>query len=209
MIEVAKKDWQERFVKLPYPIRAMLLDPDNQFADRVRVICARYELDDFQVALITRLASYLLMGFVLPTEFVKAMTGDAEVPRDKAILISQDLNREFFNDVKDLIMEIHMATAKVAPAPLAAPAAPIATAAPLQNAAPANVFPPQGTTVGPTHVGSIFEQKLGGVFRMKGAEVRYDSAPAASATPAKPVFTIPKKPTEVEIPPAQPTQPPR
>lgn len=78
------------------------------------------------------------------------------------------------------------------------------------GAIPKNV-PPLGTVAAPAHVGSIFEQKLGGTFRMKSEAVEYQApAPAPETkTGVKLPFKIPMKPKQVTPPPATPFQPPK
>src|SRR3989344_827380 len=92
-------------------------------------------------------------------------------------------------------------------------------------------FPPQGNTAGATHVGSIFEQKLGGSVRMKGETVQDETTQGVQGgtdrieggtlgnsiqgetlrinpqgltlDSKKPALRVPHKPTEIKIPPAQ------
>ncbi|MDO8521071.1 MAG: hypothetical protein Q7S52_03070, partial [bacterium] len=206
MITIAKQQWNDRFKKLPLPIRAVLMDPDNQLADRVNTLCQRHELDDTQIATITRLTAHLLMGFILPTEFVRKIVEDIGVPRDKAILITQDLNRDVFNELKDFLKDVHSENTEREPTvakpekPASIPSAALPAVGPTLPPSPTGPIrsdwgwhgainkttgqieykretgvpetlvkkPSQTSTEGPTHVGSIFEQKLGGAFRMKG-----------------------------------------
>ena len=78
------------------------------------------------------------------------------------------------------------------------------------EALPKSAIFPQTTVTGVAHVGSVFEQKLGGAFGMKSEPAQEHTTPEASSpVSAKPVLHVPHKPTEIKIPPVQATQPPK
>jgi hypothetical protein len=72
---------------------------------------------------------------------------------------------------------------------------------------------PQDTIAGALHVGSIFEQKLGGAFTIKSeqapAALHPEPAPVPPQPKKAPTLHVPKKPTQVPIPPVQVFQQPK
>ncbi|OGZ08400.1 MAG: hypothetical protein A3C93_04275 [Candidatus Lloydbacteria bacterium RIFCSPHIGHO2_02_FULL_54_17] len=182
---------------MPQRVREVLSAEET--IDILENIGVKYGLSELDRGFLMRITGKLLNGALPPTEFVKKIVEDIDISRDQAISIAQEINRDIFNEIKDqLLNEVH---AKGAPAGTV-PASP--------NTPTKSNFPPQMSTVGPTHVGSIFEQKLGGAFRVKSEAIRYEgTATPPPVAPGTPQFSIPKKPTEVKIPPAQASPPPR
>ena len=82
-----------------------------------------------------------------------------------------------------------------------------------------NAVAEQTSSVGGAHVGSIFEQKLGGTFRLKSEAVQYSGTPLpAQALPQQnsvgqlaktPTLHVPMKPKEIQAPPVHIVQPPK
>jgi hypothetical protein len=64
---------------------------------------------------------------------------------------------------------------------------------------------PEETRAGMPHVGSIFEQKLGGAFSIKSGVAAYTATPAPASTSLSGILglRVPHKPTEIKIPPVQ------
>lgn len=76
---------------------------------------------------------------------------------------------------------------------------------PRPTTSPQNTRTPEETRAGTPHVGSIFEQKLGGAFSIKGEAAAYTAtlAPASTSLSGILGLRVPHKPTEIKIPPVQ------
>lgn len=265
MDEITQQQAQTRLRTLHPTLRDTLSDPETY--EKIAMVGKRYDLTRVEVGLLAQITGALMTGFLKPNEFVASVMDYLTVPRDTAILITQELNREIFNDVKEYLMKETRA-ADVPAAKSVKPQSIPTSALPVTSLPPPSVrpggpirsdwgwhgvrnektgqveykreMPSQVSTAGQTHVGSIFEQKLGGAFRMKGEAVQYEVHPVvppkadttgATQTPpplndlpgkssgeqsarqtvlaAKPALHVPHKPTEIKIPPAQATQPPK
>ena len=91
------------------------------------------------------------------------------------------------------------------------PATPQIETSPRPTTPSQNTRTPEETRAGTPHVGSIFEQKLGGTFSIKGEAAAYTATPAPASTSLSGILglRVPHKPTEVKIPPAQADPPQR
>jgi len=178
------QEWNARYRTLPQNIRDVLMDAENPLAERVAIICAHSGLDESTCDGIIRLTAYLLMGFIKPNEYVGAIMEKTDLPREKAALIAQDINRDIFNSLKEDLKSVHGVAEK--------------HAAPVD----AMILPPlpgkTATLETPKMEENILEQKLGGAFRMKSDAVEYKG----TALPAPAVVTPSTPPA-----PAAPTSP--
>jgi hypothetical protein len=183
---------QQAWVKLPEEIRALLSDMAT--VDAIEAIGAKHGLSPMEQGFLVRITSRLIMGTLRPTEFVREIEANIDVGRDKAAYIAQDINRDIFNKVKNSLKDIHQGVAPVAPTqarparsvPLATPPpVPLAKSAPLPTPPPENI-----------HSGSIFEQKLGGAFRIASNNVAHPEAgePKLVVPPAPQAFLPPQPP---------------
>lgn len=206
------------------------MNEEDQLPDRLEQILASENLDELQLERLSRLTAYLLMGFVHPTEFVESITKDCEVENERAVIIAQEINKMIFSPAKNALQLVHEHNKKdssitnistnntpvsreshftqtTAPAPL--PPSPLTAAT--SSEMPAVEPKP--------HIGNIFEEKLGGSFRVKSDEVAYTASktkadippiprvtPPVSSTPS-PIPASPSAPAPVATPPLPPTPP--
>lgn len=271
MDDLTQQQTQAQFLSLPRVLRDTLSAPETY--EKVALVAKKYGLTRVETGLLAQATGTLMLGFLKPNEFVATVIDYLAIPRDEAMLIAQDLNRDLFNDVKDSLKQLYAVgtnapsrtprglvlspaqgtvnMANTSPPPQTQSTKPPNTPAPqvsrqavVQPARPTNApvrsdwswhgsknditgdieFRHESTQKIPTspstargtgeHTESIFEQKLGGAFRIKGEAVEYRGAPAqAITTPSplvasKPALHVPHKPVEVKIPPVQ-AQPPK
>ncbi len=174
------QEWNARYKTLPQNIRDVLMDAENPLAERVAIICAHNGLDESTCDGIIRLTAYLLMGFVKPNEYVGEIMEKTDLPREKAALIAQEINRDIFNSLKEDLKSVH-GVAEKQPAPVDA-----MILTPLPGKTPSLEVPKTEE--------NILEQKLGGAFRMKSDAVEYKGVtppPLAPSTPGTSVSNIP------------------
>lgn len=279
MDDTTQQQTQAKFLTLPVLIRDTISNPETY--EKIASVGKKYQLTKVETGLLAQVTGALMMGFIQPNEFVMEVMDYLTIPRDKAMYIAQDLNREIFNDVKDALKKIHGVGGKTSEAPVGTvPTPPPVVRDPnlpirsdwgwhgkkneatgqiefkRESAAPASpspdrlrptsdgkvypVVPPRADTTGATtegtaHVGSIFEQKLGGAFTMKVEMPRYGEA--VQGSPSATRFDlknpgiqgstlridaqgrtldtknsaphVPHKPTQVPIPPVQVFRQPR
>jgi len=237
---------------LPIILRDTLSDPETY--EKIALVGKKYGLTKVETGLLAQVTGDLMMGFLQPNEFVLVVMDHLTIPRDKAMYMAQDLNRDIFNNVKDSLKKLYSVGTKpsgapigTAPASLSAPVAQQGThpTAPLlrndwgwhgtknettgqiefkrestkPDTATKNAVAEQTSSVGGAHVGSIFEQKLGGTFRLKSEAVQYSGTPLpAQALPQQnsvgqlaktPTLHVPMKPKEIQAPPVHIVQPPK
>lgn len=183
------------FARLPQEIRDLITSED--FNDRIEVIAKKHGLDDVETGTLIRTTVRLLIGVIAPTQFVLAVTENIEIERDKAALIAQDINRDIFNPVKEELKQVHAlpvgadgaATKPASESPTPAPAfspqvspklSP--TGASLPTSAPAAQTPTAPHLAAPSQ--SIFEQKMGGTFRLKSDTTSHAGAAAPAVAPS-------------------------
>ncbi len=207
-------DLKALYAVLPESIKEIIFAPET--SEKYDQLAVRFQLDTKQRDVLSAQTTFLLMGLRNPQELGSALATELAVDRQKASLIAQDLNRDLFSLIKEELKSLYApdSTAETAPTPEATP-----TPAPLpafsMAKATASVTPaPSTTPPAPTtqsmprneegmpkpHIGNIFEEKLGGAFRVKSDTVQY-STPGES-------MTVPVPPTPEVVPQAQPTLPP-
>lgn len=156
--------------ELPENIQELL--NSEQFIENIEHIADKNGMRPEEYGPLLRTTVRLLRGEIPATAYVAELIDVTGIPREKVALIAQEINRDIFNPIKDSLKELH-----ATPRPVATPPpAPIGTVP-----APAAI-PPAPV------VSNIFEQKLGGSFRMPSS--------ASSAAPVAPTTT----PTQI-IPP--------
>ena len=191
------KTKQHVWSTLPLPIRE--LPSAENTAERIEAVGQKHGLGLMEQGFLVRITSNLLRGVIAPREFVSIISKETGTPREKAAEIAQEINRDIFNEVKDALKQVHAVEGTAKVAEKVAPIDPslvtclpegMSKEAALGNKAPGNA----------ASTGSIFEQKLGGVFRMKGEAVATaGSAPAPTlVTPPPPQTLRPASP----LPPA-------
>src|SRR3989338_8781696 len=104
MNDLTQQQTQVRFQALPPRLRDTL--SDSRTFEKIAVVGKKYDLTKVDIGLLAQDTGTLMMGFLKPNEFIAAIMEDLAIPRDKAMYIAQDLNREIFNDVKDLLKDI-------------------------------------------------------------------------------------------------------
>lgn len=171
-----KEDLLLLYRSLPDDLQHIIFSPET--SDHYDAIAKKFALNDAQRKSLSHQSSLLLMGVTQPQRFVIALTDELKISREQAALIAQDLNLNIFNSVKSALTEVYSgATSSAAPAEIMdAPKAIVAAVQPT----PAIATPP-------TPLGSIFEQKLGGTFRMS-------SAIPSMKTVGEPMLIVPPPP---------------
>ncbi len=199
---------QAVFPSLPEVIRDLITSED--FNDRIEAIATKHGLNEDQSSALIRITVRLLIGVIPPTQFVSSIIENTEIEREEAALVAQEINRDIFNPVKDALKEIHIA----GKAPILPATAPVVTTQPASTAPVAPVAPPTpaikfsvaqalgntATTTPPAtpqanmpqpHIGNIFEEKLGGAFRLSASGSGGQNAPT-QVIPPPPQATTPQ-----------------
>jgi hypothetical protein len=162
------KTKQQIWATLPIPIRE-LLNAENT-PSKIEAIAQKQGLGFVEQGFLVRITANLLRGELSPREFIPTISGELDVSREVASLIAQDINHDIFGEVKDALKEVHAVgsgakkdggVARLDPSLVTCLPGEMSPEAALGNKAPGNAV----------MSGSIMEQKLGGVFRMKGQEI--------------------------------------
>lgn len=183
MTDTQTKTWGE----LPDEIR-LLLSAEST-VDAIERIAQKQGLPPMERGFLVRICANLMRGAIPPTDFVHTISDELDIPRDKAAYLAQEINRDVFSLVKDALKKVHEkpgALPKIDPSLVTCLPDQMSKEAQAGNNAPGNNVA----------VGSIFEQKLGGAFRMKSEVVSSVG-----------VVPPPPQPTLVTPPPPQPTKP--
>lgn len=215
-----KEELIEIYRGLPEEIKDAIFSPAT--TDIFDAIKEKQSLTAEQREVMSVYTGFLMMGVLPPEKYVSTLIEKMGIEREKVASIAQEINRDLFNPIKDVLKEIHSEkknapttsqpapviqtqvrigekTAKATGTPFETVAAPRATPrmtdsrllskdAPPVPTQPINTAPvstlaqketpsapainTQGETMQP-HIGSIFEQKLGGAFRLKSDAVAY------------------------------------
>jgi hypothetical protein len=170
-----QENLKEIYRSLPLHIRETIFAPETTDAyDRVQ---KRYGFTKEQREILSVQCGLLMMGLILPQDLVPVLSKELNLSQQKASLVAQDINREVFNMIKNELKEIHAISSNAndvigpktdAAAPEAVSIAPPKTPGEVlpSSTAPSSV-PPPSTPALSAPSQSIFEQKLGGAFRMK------------------------------------------
>lgn len=154
MDDITQEQIKAQLRTLPQAVREYLADPATE--DRIALIGNKYKFTKVETGLLAQVTSMLIIGLLKPTEFIASLIDYLALSRETAVLLAQDINRDIFNPVKDLLKQIHHLEQ---PAAILSPIQPASPVIPL-------TFPAQNEAPTKTTPGSIFEQKLGGAFRM-------------------------------------------
>jgi len=203
---------KEIYRSLPLPIREAIFAPETTDAyDRAQ---EHHNLTKEQREILSIQCGLLMMGLILPQDLVPILTRELKLPQQKVSLIAQDINREVFNPIKNELKEIHVLDSGAADiiAPKTAAAQPLPSSSPLPQTAPVvspkpaptqSVPPPLPQThplspplAAPSQ--SIFEQKMGGTFRLKSDTTSHVGAGASPATAPSAVMPNPATPPKVD-----------
>jgi hypothetical protein len=155
MTNTQAKTWGE----LPEEIR-LLLSAEST-VDAIERIAQKQGLPPMEQGFLVRICANLMRGNIPPTAFVDTISDELDVPREKAAYLAQEVNRDVFILVKDALKKVHekpSSVQKIDPSLVTCLPGEMSPTAVAGNKAPGNTIA----------AGSIFEQKLGGAFRMKG-----------------------------------------
>lgn len=181
MDDITPEQIAKVYPTLPVEIRELLEAPETY--DRLSLVGKKYSLTKVETGLLSQVTTAVLVGLLKPNLFVPAIIDYLSVTRETAVLIAQDINRDIFNSVKAALTEVHSGVAR----PVIATTSGLVRA---QEAPIAMVVPPPPppiVSIPPHPKGSIFEQKLGGAFRM--------SAPMPDAAKTRePMLIVPPPP---------------
>lgn len=181
---------------LPESLKDVIFAPET--SEKYDQLAIRFQLDTKQRDTLSAQTTFLFMGLRNPQELVSALATELGIEKEKASLIALDLNRDLFAQVKDDLKSLYApqvpatsvpqvsSPAQPAQAPTTPPTAPISTSAPEQ-------------AMPKPHIGNIFEEKLGGAFRVKSDTVQY-STPATTEAPGTVPKASPDTPPTAAIP---------
>lgn len=185
-------DLKTLYAALPASLKDIIFSPET--IEKYDQLAIRFQLNEKQRDTLSAQTTFLLMGLRNPQELVSALATELGVENQQASLIAQDLNRDLFAQVKDDLKSLY---APQAPATAARQAS--APAQSMQTPAPAPAVPVATSTTEEAmpkpHIGNIFEEKLGGAFRVKSDTVQYSTpattAPQSTPTPQSSTATPP------------------
>lgn len=185
-------DLKTLYAILPEPLKDIIFAPET--SEKYDQLAIRFQLNEKQRDTLSAQTTFLLMGLRNPQELVTALAAELGIDKEKASLIAQDLNRDLFAQVKDDLKSLYAPQAPATAAPQAS-----APAQSAQTPAPAPAVPVAASTTEETmpkpHIGNIFEEKLGGAFRVKSDTVQYSTpattAPQSTSTPQSSTATPP------------------
>lgn len=192
----SKEDLLSIYRSLPDDLQNVIFSPEtSEFYD---VIAKKFTLNATQREVLSHQSSLLLMGITQPQQFVIALTDELKISREQATLIAQELNLNIFNSVKSSLAALYTETApanKVGGGMVSGQGSPEAVKQPIitKPVAPAAAKP----------AGSIFEQKLGGTFRMSSpivAPTKERIVDPLLVVPPPPVPTVPPQPISAPAP---------
>lgn len=149
---------QVKTMKLPEDIYEML--QSDEFVEKIELIGEKQSLPLMEQGFLVRICANLMKGILPPANFVNMITDELDIPREKAALIAQEINRDVFSGIKESLRILHSAKLVSQTIPQKAPESPAATA-PITQPKPVKVLevPVENTP-------SVFEQKLSGTFRI-------------------------------------------
>ncbi len=145
-----------KFETLPEDIREMLRS--DELVEKIELIGEKQSLPPMEQGFLVHICAKLMTGLLSPANFVNTIADELDIPREKASFIAQEVNRDIFSNIKESLKMLHTGALQTIPIKTG-PQTPIAIApiAPIL----------QGSLIQPeVNAGSIFEQKLGGAFRM-------------------------------------------
>lgn len=166
------------FSQLPEELKELL--SSGAVTEKIEQIAEKQHLPYEQYGNFLRITIALLNGTLQPTDYVRTLSAEMDIPSSTAAFLAQEANRDIFNPVKDALKEVH----RVPRSSSVTPAVPIPTTPPtspltsyfdsaVNKAAAEAVRAPAQPQV-PLPVPSValppkLEQKLGDTFRMKTA----------------------------------------
>lgn len=185
-------DLKTLYAILPEPLKDIIFAPET--SEKYDQLAIRFQLNEKQRDTLSAQTTFLLMGLRNPQELVTALATELGVENQQASLIAQDLNRDLFAQVKDDLKSLYTPQAPATAAPQAS-----APAQSMQTPAPAPAVPVAASTTEEAmpkpHIGNIFEEKLGGAFRVKSDTVQYSTpattTPQSTSTPQSSTTTPP------------------
>ena len=159
------KTWAE----LPPEIREVLSDEET--VNKIEAVAQKQGLPPMEQGFLVRICSNLMKGIIEPSTFVQNISDELDIPREKAALLAQEINREIFSPVKDALRAVHArpgGIVRLDPSLVTCLPAQMSKEAAAGNKAPGNA-----------PMGNILEQKLAGAFRIKEGEVIAPQTPAS------------------------------
>ena len=187
------KIWGE----LPLEIREALSREDT--VTKIEAIAEKQGLSPIEQGFLVRICANLMRGIIKPEVFVATITDELDISREKAAYLAQEVNRDIFSPIKESLQKVHADSVHSEKKEIVAKLDPsLVTCLPhdmSKEAAIANKAP--GNTVA---AGSIFEQKLGGAFRMKGEAVSSTGLSTPAPTLVTPPTLQPMRPAPITTP---------
>lgn len=186
------KPWAE----LPDEIREILSREDT--VAKIEEIGRKQGLPPMEQGFLVRISANLMRGIISPISFVNTISDELDINREKAAYLAQEINRDIFSSVKEALQKVHPVQNK--PETVAKLDPSLVTCLPGEmsaKAAIANKAPGNAAAVAP--IGSIFEQKLGGAFRMKGETVSNTEVITSRQVIPPPVQAT--RPNNIPVPP--------
>ena len=204
MQNITQEELVQKIHQLPLRLREIIYAPET--FETIELVAKKYNLDVVHIGLLARLTTKLIAGALPPSEFVSSIEEDLGINREIVTAIAQDLNSDIFYKIKEELKGLYAPQAAMEPAKqpeplktvqMTTPTTPTVTppippivpnsAAPITIPAPqplpqAIPKPSMEESMPKAHIGNIFEEKLGGAFRVKSDTVQY-TAPEPSPIP--------------------------
>lgn len=190
-----KEDLLSIYRSLPDDLQDVIFSPET--SEYYDAVAKKFTLNTAQREALSHQSSLLLMGITQPQQFVIALTDELKVSREQAALIAQDLNLNIFNSVKGSLTALYTETT---------PSTIAGTRSASESQTTATLEQPTNAAASPASnkpMRSIFEQKLGGAFRMSSpipAPTRERVVDPMLVVPPPPAPTVPLQQAETKAP---------
>lgn len=201
---------------LPERIKEVIFAPET--TDVYESVTKKFNLNDTQRRSVVTETEFLLMGLRDPKDLIENLARRLAVAHEIAVGIARELNQHVFAEIKEELRALYTSNEGEEVKVLEQKTE---TSGTLNNETTPPAAPKMSSNgfqdVGPKpHIGNIFEEKLGGSFRMKSDEVSYTASKAKAeitpiprvTPPTPPPSTIPTPTTASPVSPATPTPTP-
>jgi hypothetical protein len=100
-----KEELWKLYEKLPPVLQEAIFSEEN--ADHINRICERYGLKEEQIPKVAKFSGRVLMGLMLPEDFLSVLKKEVGLKDDIAKQIAHEINRFVFAPVKDYLAQLH------------------------------------------------------------------------------------------------------
>lgn len=99
------KDLQERYQKLPPPLKDAFFNPD--VSEKVFQTGRKFGLNIEKIGLLAEEVAYIVLGLSRPELFIKELGSKLEVDLDRAREIAKEINHQIFFPLRQALKETH------------------------------------------------------------------------------------------------------